>query len=100
MVGLQGIQSVPVRANTTEAAPFRARKDAVKPGEQVDRVAISEQARSASEISKFVEAAKTERDAISEERVARAKENIEEGTYRLQEVILTVAARLGAQLDM
>jgi hypothetical protein len=35
-------------------------------------------------------------DGVRADLVARAKENLEEGTYRLQQAVLQVAARVGA----
>ncbi|MCC6145481.1 MAG: flagellar biosynthesis anti-sigma factor FlgM [Candidatus Hydrogenedentes bacterium] len=58
-----------------------------------DAVAISESAQRAADAAAY--AASNTGDNVRADLVARAKENLEEGTYRLQQVVLQVASRVG-----
>ncbi len=64
-----------------------------------DGVAISPLAARAAESAAILKQAETsEVDGIREEMVERARANLEQGTYRIQEAVLQVARRFEASL--
>ena len=92
MVGIQGIAGVP---EPVGGARVRGRSNAPAPsiGPSTDGIEISPQAAQASAAATRA----TATDGQSEvrlERVVAARQRIEEGAYRLQKVVLEVAARL------
>ena len=92
MVGIQGIGSVsgPVGAVHVQG---RSKSPAPLTGPSTDGLDISAQAAQAAASATRAAAAEGQSE-IREERVAEARQRIEEGTHRLQEVVLDVAARL------
>lgn len=62
-----------------------------------DAVSISTEARTASNIVQFSEAVKNLPD-IRQERVEQARKNIEQGTYRVYEIVEMVAERISRQI--
>ncbi len=63
---------------------------------QADEVRLSPEARQAAELSRVLRQDDTP-DARTEA-IERAKENLEQGTYRIQSVVLQVASRVEAYL--
>lgn len=100
MVGIYGIPGVSAPAISkplnegAQAKPPAAEKTA-----QGDEVTFSDTAQQASDIARLMEQV-AERDEIRAEQVARAKENIEKGAYRIADVVRVVATRVGAQLEL
>jgi len=99
MVGIYGINGLPEPAtNTPESTRGKrsqARADvALSTGQ--DQVSLSPEAQQASTAVRLAEAAKAQSEEIRSERVAEARERLEQGTYRIQEVVLAVAARVRA----
>ncbi len=95
MTGIQGIPGVPepVGGNRVEG---RSRAPAPSTGPEPDGLQISPEAAQAA----AARVAPTDgRSEIREERVAAARQQLEEGTHRLQEVVLDVAARLSRFVD-
>ena len=90
MVGIQGIAGVP---EPVGGARVRGRSNAPAPsiGPSTDGIEISPQAAQA---SAAVPRATEGQNEIREERVAESRQRIEDGAYKLQEVVLHVAARL------
>ncbi len=88
MVGIQGIAGVP---EPVGGARVQGRSKAPEPstGPNTDGLDISSQA-----VQAAAAAATDGQIEIREERVAEARQRIEEGTHRLQEVVLAVASRL------
>ena len=92
MVGIQGISGIREPASAHPAEDRR--KAAVQRDEAPhDGVEISPEAQRAAEAVQLLGHVQSE---VRAERIAEAKENLEQGTYRLQEVLLRVAARIGA----
>lgn len=98
MVGIQRIGGTPEFANIKRTVE-RDKKTGAKGAEAHDAVEISDEARAALDVARL-----TEETALQEEmraeRVAEAKEAIEKGSYKLQHVILQVAARISAYISL
>ena len=90
MVGIHGIGGAP---EPVKAKPAPPRKEpAPREAAKADRVEISS---TAAKVSQGVRRG----SEIREDRVAQAKENLEQGVYRIQEVVLQVAERIGRFAD-
>lgn len=63
-----------------------------------DAVSISPEAKQAAEVAHFLRESETVRE-IREERVEAAKQSLEEGRHRVEEVVNAVAAALIGQLS-
>ncbi|MCL4691156.1 MAG: flagellar biosynthesis anti-sigma factor FlgM [Candidatus Hydrogenedentes bacterium] len=98
MVGIYGITGLPEQPATTPSEPARGRRPQSLSGESgqqgADRITFSPEAQEASAAAKFIEAAKERSEEIRAERIEQARKQLEEGTYRLQQVVLVVAARV------
>lgn len=94
MVNFESIASVPLRSVAPElkGATEPTRKDA--PQAPADAVQFSSKSEEAAAVARIRARAEERQSEIREEKVQQAKQRIEEGTYRLQEVLLTVAGRL------
>ncbi|MBN2312235.1 MAG: flagellar biosynthesis anti-sigma factor FlgM [Candidatus Hydrogenedentes bacterium] len=94
MVGIQGIGSVPEPANTGQATGS-GKKQAARTATAVrsDDVLFSEEARGAAEAARLAEIAEADAEMRAEQ-VARAKQNIEQGTYKILDVVRVVAGRI------
>lgn len=92
MVGIYGINGIPGPA-TTSQPKARGTVSETKSPFTSDNVSISDEAQLASRAAQLVEQARAESE-VRAERVARAKENIENGTYKMQGVVKIVAARV------
>lgn len=68
--------------------------------ERGDTIDISKEALAAAAVSAKAEAAESSTPSVVEERIAAAKKSIEEGTYKLQHVVLQVAARISDVIDI
>jgi anti-sigma28 factor (negative regulator of flagellin synthesis) len=92
MVNIVNLNGVPEPNNNkpvqskerTAPAPEAASTDS-------DAIAISPEASQAAETVELAHAADSE---LRQEKIEQAKENIEQGTYKVQEVVIQVAARL------
>jgi len=97
MVGIYGITGIPEPATTTPE-PARGKRPAVRADEassvEQDQIVLSPEAHQASAAARFVEAAKARSEEIRAERITEARKQLEEGAYRIQEVVLAVAARV------
>jgi anti-sigma28 factor (negative regulator of flagellin synthesis) len=93
MVGILGIGGVPELANTTPAA-VREKRDDLEKGLVRDDVLISQQALDASRITRTSGSSAPNAEELQAQRVAQAKQNIEKGAYRVQQVVRQVAARI------
>ena len=93
MVGIQGIGGTPDPANAKQVSD-RAKAQAAAAPPAKDGIEISSEAQQASQVARFKELSPG--DVIREDRVAQAKQNLEQGIYRVQEVLLQVANRLAA----
>ena len=92
MVGLNGILGIPQPANTNQPKARGGVRDDQGNAAQ-DSVELSNQTQEASRADQLAEQSKAESE-VRAERVAKAKENIENGTYKMQSVVRIVAARM------
>ncbi len=90
MVGIQGIGGTSGPVNAKQVASRAKAQAAAAPPK--DGIEISGEAQQASLVARFKELSQS--DAIRQDRVAQAKQNLEQGVYRVQEVVLQVANRL------
>ena len=98
MTGIQGLGGVPdprpERVDKAKNERERTSALAGAPAEpRQDEVVVSEQARAAVEVSRAVQAARSQTD-IRAERIEAAKQAIERGDYKNPEIVAKVAERL------
>ena len=93
MVGIQGIGGTSGTASAKQVSG-RAKAQAAAAPPAKDGIEFSGEAQQASQVARFKELSPG--DVIREDRVAQAKQNLEQGVYRIQEVVLQVANRLAA----
>lgn len=94
MVGINGIGAVD---GTNEPVPAekRVRDRAKGPAGEADAVSISSEAVQAADATRLARAAEElSANEIQQRRIEEAKRNIEEGTYRVQSVVLEIASRI------
>ena len=92
MVGLNAIGGVPVPANTNASRMSSGRGNVVTESTG-DLVTLSQQSRAASRLAQVVEQAKAQ-NAVREQQVSQARAKVEDGTYKMQEMVRIVAARV------
>ena len=92
MVGVHGIGGAPEPVKAKPAPPRQ--EAAAHEAAKSDRVEISPAAVKASQGAQASHSTRRGSE-IREDRVAAAKENLEQGVYRIQEVVLQVAERIG-----
>lgn len=98
MSTIQGLTRV-LEPNAPERVNERGKKTEKKSGAPLkDGVAISSEAQKAQAAAQLVEMVKQDDSGVRAERVAEAKEQIEQGTYKLGEIVLQVAARVANYL--
>ncbi len=90
MVSIQGIGGIPEPANSRQTHGRNRTSSATPPAKAGDDVQISS---AASQAAQAV-AQTSGQSEVREERIAQARENIEQGVYRIQEVVLQVAGRI------
>ncbi len=93
MVGIQGVNGAPEPVGPKQVSSDRNRAPQTPAAPSQDGVEISAQASRAAAVQNAVQAASNQSE-IREELVAEAKDRIEQGAHRLQEVVLQVAARV------
>ena len=86
MFGVNGIGGIPEPANAQEGGARVRKADAAR-DQSKDEIAISSEAQAAARASQAVHKAE-----LRAQKIARAKENIAQGTYRVQDVVRQVAA--------
>ena len=95
MVGIPSIAGIPEPANPSGPLKPGGRTDKSKPAGTTDGVDFSAAAQSASAVARLLE---DRQDATSQEvraeRIAQARENIEQGIHQVNDVVRIVAARL------
>ena len=94
MVGIQGLVGGPVGANSTFQPTARGSQKGAGIPQSMDGVEISGAARAASQISQLVAQAEARSAEITAERIAEAKQSLQESTYKIQKVVEIVAARV------
>ena len=92
MVGMYGILGVPGPASTSQPR-VRGRLNDTSSSAPQDRVLFSSQAQEASRAAQILEQSSA-KSAARAEQVAKAKQSIENGTYKMQGVVRIVAARV------
>lgn len=97
MVGFQRVDGVPepaiiAKANGNPAAPKT--QSQVAPAK--DEVLISDKAR---QVSEAVRAAKAKVSEVRAEQIAKAQEDLEQGTHRVVDLVRFIAGRVGVQMD-
>ncbi len=94
MVGIYGLGGIAEPANT-KAVQGSAKGTDLKAADAPakDGLNLSPEAEQASDVAKFVAEAVNDSE-IRAEKIRQAQENIEQGTYRIQEVVLQVASRI------
>jgi len=92
MVGVQGIGSIPEPANPRRAQQLAGGLDAADV-EAHDEVRISPAGQEAASVARLLEEAERQAE-VRAEHIAEVKASLERGTYKLQEVVLQVAARV------
>ena len=100
MVGIYGIGGIPEPANTTTAGA--SGKKETSPSiilRDSDGVVISARAQQTSKIAKMLETSE-EQAKLQAERIAKARESIEQGTYKMQDVVRIVASRVSRFIPM
>ena len=97
MVGINGIGGFPEPVNTKQVSGPKA-PALLAQTQPVDGVEISPEALNASSRGQLVSRSETA-DKLRLERIAQAKENLEQGVYRIQEVVLQVADRIAQYVD-
>ena len=95
MVGVPGIGNISGPANP-KRADVRGRQVSFPESKVQDEVLISREGQEASAVAQFVE--KEVDGEQREARIAEVRESLEQGTYKLQEVVLQVAARIAKYL--
>jgi anti-sigma28 factor (negative regulator of flagellin synthesis) len=92
MLGINGIVGLPEGTSSTQASDRSRRLETQAPGTR-DDVAISPEARDAAKIISMLR--ESEQSAqIRQERVEQAKQNIEQGAYKVVDVVKIVASRI------
>lgn len=93
MVGITGIGPVD---GVNEPVPSNKKAPRAKlPAGEADAVAFSSEAAQAADATRLVrEAEKLAQHEIQQKRIEEAKRNIEEGTYKVQSVVLEIAGRI------
>lgn len=92
MLGINGIVGLPESPSATQASDRSRRLDAQGISTR-DDVAISPEAREAAKVSGMMRESE-EAAAIRQQRIEQAKQNLEEGTYKIIDVIKVVASRI------
>jgi hypothetical protein len=100
MITLNGIGTIE-SAGYPRDSRGRDRQVGVKTEARQDGLAISAEAQRASEAKQFILQAESSQEVqdIRHELVDAAKERLREGSHRLTEMVLQVAARVAVQLD-
>jgi len=92
MLNIQGVTKLLEPAEPRRVTE-RGRKAESKPEVTQDAVVFSDEAKQASKAARIAELSKKQSE-MRAERIAQAKESIEKGTYKVQEVVLQVATRI------
>jgi anti-sigma28 factor (negative regulator of flagellin synthesis) len=93
MVTMFGIGNIP-EPRMPSSAHDKQRVMSTVGGAPFDNVEISAKALEAASIAQLAKRIDNPAQAIRAERVAEAKENVQKGAYKVQEVVLKVAARV------
>jgi len=101
MVGIYGITGIPEQPAAIPTDPARDKRPHGVPvglAPESDLATFSAEAKDASAAAKLVEAAKARSEEIRADQIEAARRQLEEGTYRIQQVVLVVAARVSKYL--
>ncbi len=98
MVGIKGVGGVPEPAPSGPSnVRSRRREEEAKAAAQQDGVAISSAAQEAANVSRLTKMAK-EMDTVRAERVRQAREQLDQESFKLPEVLAAVAKQLSKYL--
>lgn len=96
MAGIQGIGGFPLPPNTSlNGVRGNGAERPVSPAR--DGVAISGEAQLASHLAQLVERTQQSQE-MREERVEQARANLEQGLYKMNEMVRVVASRISAYI--
>ena len=93
MAGIQGITGIPEPVQERPASIRDRKRDELLTTASADQVGFSSEAQEAATAAQFVEVAKSSTDVRSD-RVAAAKQNIENGSYKQTEILQQLARNL------
>lgn len=94
MIGIHGVGDAP-DVNGPRASTPKSRPVETSAPRRSDEVAISPEAAARSRL----QPAPSDAETIRAERIERAKQNIQDGAYRLQDVVLQVAQRIAPYVE-
>ncbi|HOE66218.1 MAG TPA: flagellar biosynthesis anti-sigma factor FlgM [Candidatus Hydrogenedentes bacterium] len=97
MTGIKGIGGVPEPAPDRSASIRDRKRDEAKISVPKDGVAISAKAQEAANVARLTQMAKQD-GGVRAERVAAAKQNLQDETYKLPEILTEVAKQLSRYL--
>jgi anti-sigma28 factor (negative regulator of flagellin synthesis) len=101
MVGVERILGIPELASPKRVGVSRncSGETATATHNSQDTLSLSPAARDAATIAGLIEKTK-EQDGIDDKRVAEVRESLEKGTYKLQSVVLEIAARVAKYVSL
>ncbi|MFA6240567.1 MAG: flagellar biosynthesis anti-sigma factor FlgM [Candidatus Hydrogenedentales bacterium] len=98
MAGILGITGIPEPANIIQPNGRGVRGTTESATKATDELSISPEAEKAAVAARLL-GNSAEDDEVRAELIERARKSIEEGTYRVQQVVMIVAARVSKFLD-
>jgi len=98
MVGIERISGIRQPADT-KRADGRSREVETLDAIALDDVQISPEAQRAAEAARLLEQNDSQNEMLAE-RIAEAQANLEKGTYKVQSVVLQVAARISRYVQL
>jgi len=98
MAGILGITGIPEPANIIQPSGRDVRGTTDSAKKATDELSVSPEAKKAADAARLFGTTAQENE-IRAEAVAKAQKSIEEGTYRVQQVVMIVAARVSKFLD-
>lgn len=99
MVGIQGLSGVPEPTPERPANVRDRKRTELDANRQQDGVQFSSEAQKAADVGKLIQAS-SEVDDVRLQKVATAKESIENGDYKKPEVVAEVARRISKLLEI
>lgn len=98
MAGIQGINGAPEVANTRANQTRTRKEEEVRTQVKRDGVELSSEAKNAASAGRVMQSASSD-SGIRPDRVAAARENLEQGSYQQEHVLRTVARNLLKYMD-
>lgn len=97
MAGILGITGIPEPANVIQPSGRGVRETSEDATPATDELSVSPEAEKAATAARLL-GDTSKQNEVRSELVERARKNIEEGTYRVQQVVLIVASRVSKYL--